>query len=153
VATLTVSGLSVADPVNVGSWSVQQNLQPGDRLYGDRTFTVASGLAGATWIRTANGSKTVTTDPLVTFSLSVTATLSVAVDTRVGRRPWLDSSWADTGLQLTDTEGSSSRTFEVYQKEFPAGQGQSRPGRGHREQRQHVHHHHQLTVGGDTVGR
>jgi hypothetical protein len=29
-------------------WSVQQNLQPGDRLYGDRTFTVASGLAGAT---------------------------------------------------------------------------------------------------------
>ena len=50
------------------------------------------------------------------------ATVSVAVDTRVGRRPWLDSSWVDTGLQLTDTEGSSSRTFEVYQKEFPAGQ-------------------------------
>jgi hypothetical protein len=121
-ATLTVSGLSVADPVNVGSWSVQQNLQAGDRLYGDRTFTVASGLAGATWIRTANGSKTVTTDPLVTFSLNVPATVSVAMDTRVGRQPWLDSSWVDTGLQLTDTEGSSSRTFEVYQKEFPAGQ-------------------------------
>ncbi len=28
----------------------------------------------------------------------------------------------DTGLQLTDTEDSSSRTFEVYQKQFPAGQ-------------------------------
>lgn len=27
----------------------------------------------------------------------------------------------DTGLQLTDTEGSSP-TFEVYQKQFPAGQ-------------------------------
>ena len=84
--------------------------------------SVPAGLAGATWIRTANGSKTVTTDPLVTFSLNVPATVSVAVDTRVGRRPWLDSSWVDTGLQLTDTEGSSSRTFEVYQKEFPAGQ-------------------------------
>jgi hypothetical protein len=33
----------------------------------------------------------------------VPATVSVAVDTRVGRRPWLDSSWVDTGLQLTDT--------------------------------------------------
>jgi hypothetical protein len=124
-ATLTVSGLSVADPANAGSWSIQQNLQPGDLLYGDRTFTVASvpaGLAGATWIRTANSSKTVTTDPLVTFDLNVPATVSVAVDTRVGRRSWMDSSWVDTGLQLTDTEGSSSRTFEIYQKEFPAGQ-------------------------------
>jgi hypothetical protein len=124
-ATLTVSGLSAADPANAGSWSVQQNLQPGGVLYGDRTFTVASvpaGLAGATWIRTANSSKTVTTDPLVTFSLNVPATVSVAVDTRVGRRPWMDSSWVDTGLQLTDTEGSSSRTFELYQKQFPAGQ-------------------------------
>jgi len=27
----------------------------------------------------------------------------------------MDSSWVDTGLQLTDTEGCSSRTFEVYQ--------------------------------------
>ena len=123
--TLAVAGLSVSDPANAAAWSVQQNLQPGDLLYGDRTFTVASvpaGLAGATWIRTANSSKTVTADPLVTFSLNVPATVSVAVDTRVGRRPWLDSSWVDTGLQLTDTEGSSSRTFEVYQKEFPAGQ-------------------------------
>ena len=123
--TLSVSGLSVADPANAASWSIQQNLQPGDLLYGDRTFTVASvpaGLAGATWIRTANSSKTVTTNPLVTFSLNVPATVSVAVDTRVGRRSWMDSSWVDTGLQLTDTEGSSTRTFEVYQKEFPAGQ-------------------------------
>jgi hypothetical protein len=82
----------------------------------------------------------------------VPATVSVAVDTRVGRRPWLDSSWVDTGLQLTDTEGSSSRTFEVYQKEFPAGQvslGRTRTPRT----AAHVHHHHQLTVGGDTVGR
>jgi hypothetical protein len=104
---------------------VQQNLQPGDVLFGDRTFTVAgvpAGLAGATWIRTANSSKTVATDPLVTFGLNVPAPVSVAVDTRVGRRPWMDSSWVDTGLQLTDTEGSSSRTFEVYQKQFPAGQ-------------------------------
>jgi hypothetical protein len=80
-----------------GSWSVQQNLQPGDTLYGDRTFTVASvpaGLAGATWIRTANGSKTVTTDPLVTFSLNVPATLSVA-STRgwAAGRGWIPAGW------------------------------------------------------------
>jgi polygalacturonase len=123
-AALSVTGLSVADPANAGAWSVQQDLQPGEEMYGDRTFTVASvpaGLAGATWIRTANASKTVTTDPLVSFTINVPAMVSVAVDTRLGRRPWMDSSWADTGLQLTDTEGSSTRTFEVYQKAFQAG--------------------------------
>jgi hypothetical protein len=121
---LTVTGLSVADTANAASWSVQQSLQPGDQLYGDRAFTVATvpaGLAGATWIRTANSSKTVTTDPLVSFIISVPATVSVAVDTRLGRRPWMDSSWTDSGLQLDDTEGSSSRTFEIYTRQFPAG--------------------------------
>jgi hypothetical protein len=33
----------------------------------------------------------------------------------------MDSSWTDTGTQLTDTEGSSTRRFELYQKSFPAG--------------------------------
>ena len=122
---LAVTGLSVADTANAAAWSVQTNLQPGDPLYGDRTFTVATlpaGLAGATWIRTANASKTATVDPLVTFSLSTAATVSVAVDRRRGQLPWLDATWTDTGTQLNDTEGSNTRTFEVFQKVFPAGQ-------------------------------
>ena len=58
----------------------------------------------------------------MTFTLSVPATVSVAVDRRRGQLPWLDATWVDTGTQLTDTEGGNSRTFEVYQKAFPAGQ-------------------------------
>ena len=64
---------------------------------------------------------TVSTAPSTTngdYPLAV----SVAVDTRIGRRPWMDASCTGSGLQLTDTEGSSHRTFEIYQKPFPAGQ-------------------------------
>jgi polygalacturonase len=120
-----VSDLSVADTANAADWSVQDNLQVGDVLYGDRTFTVASlppALVGAQWIRTANDSKTATVDPLATFTLSQPSTVYIGVDTRVGRRPFMDSGWVATGTQLTDTEGSSTRHFDLYQKTFPAGQ-------------------------------
>jgi glycosyl hydrolase family 28 len=121
--TLTVSGLSVADAANSAAWSVQQNLQPGDLMYGDRTITVASVptvLTGATWIRTANSSKSATENPLVTFTINTPATVAVAVDSRMGRLPWMDSGWTDSGLQITDSE-STPRTFEVFTKTFPAG--------------------------------
>jgi hypothetical protein len=121
---LAVTDLAVADTANAADWSVQENLQAGAQLYGDRTFTVASvpaALRGALWIRTANDSKTATVDPLATFTLASQATVSVAVDARIGRRPWMDASWVDTGTQLADTEGGNSRTFEVFARSFPAG--------------------------------
>ncbi len=121
---LAISNLSVADTANASAWSVQRDLQSGDLLYGDRTFTVAgvpSALAGSAWIRTANASKTATVDPLASFTINKNATVSVAVDTRIGRRPWMDATWVDSGTALTDTEGGSSRTFEIYAKAFPAG--------------------------------
>jgi len=121
--TLAITGLSVADTANAASWSVQSNLQPGDLLYGDRTIDVASvpaALTGAAWIRTANSSKSATESPLATFSINTPATVAVAVDTRLARLRWLDSSWTDSGLQITDNEGTP-RTFEVYTKTFPAG--------------------------------
>jgi hypothetical protein len=114
----------VKDTANAADWSVQSNLAVGNTLYGDRTFKVASvpsALAGADWIRTANDSNTSTANPLVTFTLGQAATVYVAVDTRVGKRSWMDSTWSDTGTQLTDTEGSSTRKFEVYAKSFAAG--------------------------------
>lgn len=122
---LAISDLQVFDATNSGAWSIQHDLEPGQLMYGDRTFTVATvpaSLVGAPWITTANSSKTATVDPLATFTINKPATVSVAVDTRIGRRPWMDASWTDSGLQLTDTEGSSHRTFEIYQKPFPAGQ-------------------------------
>ncbi len=116
--------LAVSDATNAAAWSIQNDLEVGDTLYGDRTFTIASlpaALPGAQWIRAANASKTNTSDPLVTFTLSRDATVYLGVDTRVGKRPFMDASWVDTGTQVTDAEGSSTRRFEMYQKAFPAG--------------------------------
>jgi hypothetical protein len=121
--TLVVSGLSVADTANAAAWSIQSNMQPGDVMYGDRTIdlaTVPAALTGAAWIQTANSSKSATENPLVTFTINTPATVAVAVDTRMGRLPWMDSSWTDSGTQITDNEGTP-RTFEVYTKAFPAG--------------------------------
>ena len=122
---LTITGLSVADPDNAADWSVRSNLQPGATLFGDRVFTVASvpnDLVGAQWIRTANDSRTVTTNPLVTFAIGAPATIAVAVDTRLGRPAWIDSTWADSGNQLTDWEGDTTfRRFEVFTKPYGVG--------------------------------
>lgn len=121
--TLTIGGLSVADTANAAHWSVQSNLQPGDLMYGDRTITFTSipaALTGAAWIQAANSSKSATEDPLVTFTINAPATVAVAVDTRMGRLSWMDSSWTDTGQQITDSE-STPRTFEIFTKTFPAG--------------------------------
>jgi hypothetical protein len=70
---------------------------------------------------TANDSKASTTNPLVRFTVSRTATVSVAVDSRLGRRSWMDSTWVDSGTSIRDNE-STPRTFEVFTKTFPAGQ-------------------------------
>jgi polygalacturonase len=121
---LTISGLSAKDTANAADWSVQSNLHVGSVQYGDRTFTVTAvptALGGAAWIRTANDSKGATTNPLVTFSVNKQATVAVAVDTRIGRRSWMDSSWTDTGTQIRNNE-STPRSFEVFTKTFPAGQ-------------------------------
>ena len=121
---LTVSGLTVADTGNAGDWSVQSDLRTGTAQYGDRAFTfttVPTALAGAQWIRTANDSKGSATSPLAGFTISAQATVAVAVDTRIGRRPWMDAGWVDTGTQLVNNEGTAKR-FQVFTKTFPAGQ-------------------------------
>jgi len=121
---VVLSGLTVNDSANATNWSIQSNLQVGAQIYGDRTYTLATlpaTLAGAAWVRVANASKTVTADPLVTFTISQAATVYLAVDTRTGKRPWMDASWGDTGTALTDDESGTARTFEVYAKGFAAG--------------------------------
>jgi hypothetical protein len=121
---VTISGLTVSDSGNAADWSVQSNLRTGVAQYGDRTFTftaVPSALNGAQWVRTANDSKGATANPVVTFTISGQATVAVAVDTRIGRRPWMDSTWVDSGTQLVNSEGTPKR-FQVFTKTFPAGQ-------------------------------
>ncbi|OLB79362.1 MAG: hypothetical protein AUI14_10410 [Actinobacteria bacterium 13_2_20CM_2_71_6] len=56
----------------------------------------------------------------MTFTISTSATVAVAVDTRIGKRSWMDASWTDTGTQIRNNE-STPRSFEVFTKTFPAG--------------------------------
>lgn len=131
-AELELSGLSVADTGNAGDWSVQTDLRTGVRQYGDRDFTFSSvpdEVVGARWIRTANDSKSATQNPLARFTINRDALVYVAVDTRLGKRPWMDSLWIDSGLQLVNTEGSA-KTFRLYAKGFRAGEVQLGPNGG-----------------------
>jgi polygalacturonase len=121
---LSIANLSLADTANAGLWSTQSNVQAGAQVYGDRTVpftTVPVQVQGAPWIRTANASRTYTGSPLVSFTINADATVAVAVDTRVGRRPWMDPSWVDTGVQLVELDGTTYRYLEVFEKPYAAG--------------------------------
>ena len=121
----SISGLAVSDSANAGAWSVQDNLQVGNTFYGDRTYTfsaIPAVVVGTTWIRTANTSKSSAANPLVSFNLSAAADVYVALDNRATRPTWVDSSWTDTGSDLTQAESSTvSRAFSLYRKRFNAG--------------------------------
>jgi hypothetical protein len=123
--SVQISGLSVNDSVNAADWSVQSNLQVGNTVYGDRTFTftaIPPALAGSAWIRPANDSKNYTGSPTTTFMLSAPASVYLALNT-VGAVPsWVDASWTNTGTTLSTREsGTSVRTYNLYVKSFNAG--------------------------------
>lgn len=124
-----VSNLVVLDTANSADWSVRSNLQVGDVQYGDRGWLlsqVPARLAGATWVRTANDSRTFTGNPTVRFNVTQSADVYVAFESRSGSLPSWMSSWADTGMQVRSVEqifGTTltTRTYKVYTKRFPAG--------------------------------
>jgi hypothetical protein len=119
--TALVTNLSVKDTANAVDWSIQHNLQVGNKIYGDRTYTfkiVFDRVVGADWIRPANDSKTAKANPLVTFTVTTEAEVNVAVDKRVGRPAWVDATWEDRGTVLVSSDGV---TYELFRKTFPAG--------------------------------
>ena len=122
---VTPSNLLVSDGANSANWSVQSNLQVGNLSFGDRTFTftaVPAVVAGGNWIRTANASKAYTGNPLATFAISAAADVYLALDNRAPLPSWVDSSWVDTGADLTMAESSTvSRGFSLFKKRFNAG--------------------------------
>jgi YVTN family beta-propeller protein len=120
--SVNISNLSVRDTANAADWSVQPSLQNGAVQYGDRAYaftTVPALVAGGRWIRTANDSKSYTGDPTVTFTISRSADVYVAIDDRVGARPWM-TGWTNTGQKLVNNEGEP-KSFSIFRKNFPAG--------------------------------
>ncbi|HEY0821083.1 MAG TPA: PKD domain-containing protein, partial [Rhizobacter sp.] len=120
--SVNITNLSVRDTANAADWSVQASLQNGAVQYGDRTYaltTVPALVAGGRWIRTANDSKSYTGDPTVTFTISRAADVFVAIDDRVGARPWM-TGWTNTGQKLVNNEGEP-KSFTIFRRNFPAG--------------------------------
>ncbi|HEV2954472.1 MAG TPA: hypothetical protein VG015_10305, partial [Candidatus Dormibacteraeota bacterium] len=127
-----VTTLHVGDTANASKWSIQSNLQLGNPIFSDRTYTyksIPSSLLGGSWIQPAAASKSSTVNPLVTFRVGQSTTVEVAVDTRLGRRSWMDSSWVDTSSQIIDSESTPTH-FEVFKKSFSAGPVQLGPNAG-----------------------
>jgi glucose/arabinose dehydrogenase len=119
-----IANLTVSDGNNLGNWSVQNNLQVGDTVYGDRTYTVDSlppALVGGNWLRAANASKKYAGTPLATFSLSAASDVYLALDNRAPLPAWVDTSWTDTATSVTTLEGTTPRTFSVFKKRFNSG--------------------------------
>lgn len=120
-------GLTVNDPANASTWSFQKNLQVGNLATGSDQHTISavpSELLGFPWIRPSRDSKSATTNPLVTFTLSAPADVYVGIDTRISAPSWM-SSWSDSGLTISYLVYSSSPTTTVTQRlltaRFPAG--------------------------------
>jgi fibronectin type 3 domain-containing protein len=108
---------------NARNWSIEENLQEGDLVAGDRDgyrFTdIPEELLGVEWIRSAVNSRSATSEDLVTFYLAADADVYVAHDARVSSKPeWLSSEYENTGQTIVDDQPV---TFELYKKHYPAG--------------------------------
>lgn len=117
-----IQNLIVADRANVRNWSIQENLQKGDAVFGDRTFRftqVPDVLQGAEWIRTACDSKKYQADQ-ASFTVAEDAVVFIGVDSRLADAlpAWLNE-WTKTDDVLTD-DGNPVVTYEIYKKNASA---------------------------------
>ena len=111
-----IAGLTVHDSEHAAAWSLQQNLQPGSAIYGDRdaAFTeIPAALLGCDWVQTACDSKSFAGD-LAELSLGEASAVIVALDARVSPAPaWL-SDWT---LTAATAQSSKDVTYRLYAKE------------------------------------
>lgn len=116
-----ITDLSINDSTNAADWSIRTNIQTGNTLYGDRTFTIAalpSAYVGSSWIRTANDSKGYSGNPVATFKVTQNVDVYVAYDDRLTTPSWM-SGWTDTGDNMTDSY-SPATVFSLYKKSYTA---------------------------------
>ena len=116
-----IKSLEVNDSANRADWSIQNGIETGTEVFGDRAFrftSVPDKLKNAEWIRTACDSKKFT-DIEARFTAAVDETVYIGLDSRIGETPdWL-SDWEKTSMTLTD-DGDPVVTYNVYKKDFPA---------------------------------
>lgn len=116
-----ITNLSAKDATNAADWSIQANLQQGDVMYGDRTFTITTlptAYAGLDWIRSANDSKNATANPLVTFAVAADADVFVAYNDAISTKSSWITTWTDTGDNLVSSDGGL--VFSIYKATYAA---------------------------------
>lgn len=117
-----IQSLKVHDSDNRADWSIQQNLQNNDAVFGDREFrftSVPDILKGAEWIRTACDSKKYTGDE-AEFTLGGDADIYLGLDDRITETPaWLGE-WTITNMQVT-MDGDPNVTYRVWKKSCKQG--------------------------------
>lgn len=117
-----IINMVVNDTENAADWSTQINIQAGDDMFGDRTYTIDTlppVYAGSDWIRTAADSKAYTDPVLVTFDVTADVEVLIVHDSRITTKPvWLTANWTDTGNTVVDSLGVS---YEVYTRSYTAG--------------------------------
>jgi len=127
IRSAVVTDSSADGAANAALWSIQQDLQVGDFVAGDRMtgskayrFTsVPAEIQGLEWVRSAVESRAATNDDLLSFYLPVDADVWVAHDTRVSPRPaWLTDGYEATDLTVADDHGGS---WKLFKARFPAG--------------------------------
>ncbi|MBA4157885.1 MAG: hypothetical protein H0X65_10470 [Gemmatimonadetes bacterium] len=122
-AEVTVANLRVASGKSYHT--VQNGTLGGAVRMTDRSYTLSSSIPnevqGLTLIRTANDDKNASpgSTSFLSFDVDRDVTIYVAHDNRVPRPSWL-SGFANTGLNLVDTDGQS-RGFRLFKKNFSKG--------------------------------
>lgn len=124
---VVVNDTSGNGEANARNWSVQQNLQPGNYVAGDRVTgssvykfeSIPEELKGLEWIRTAVESRSASNDDLLSFYLAADAEIYVAHDSRITKKPdWIKNVYQDTGLVIEDSQPVS---WNVYKAKYSAG--------------------------------
>jgi fibronectin type 3 domain-containing protein len=127
IRNVVINDNSSNGSANAAAWSVQENLQPGDFVAGDRMtgssvykfVTIPDELLGMEWVRSAVGSRSATSSDLLSFYLTADADVYVAHDSRISTRPsWLTDGYEDTGLMISDNQPVQ---FKLFKKRYPAG--------------------------------
>lgn len=126
VRNVVINDNSKNGGVNASKWSIQQNFQPGDVEYGDRStgskiyklVTIPDALKGMEWIRAAMESRSSASSDLLSFYLAADADVYVVYDTRIPEIPaWL-SAYEDTGETIADDQPVE---YRLYKKHYSAG--------------------------------
>ena len=130
-----ITNLIANDTAEAIEWSVRQNLQQNDFMYGDRPYifqNLSQTLLGREWIRPAQKSWTSTLSTLASFQVTANSTVYVLFDDRFTTKPSWMNTWQDTGVNVSgldpvgigsDPIGTSNlATFSVYSKQYATGQ-------------------------------